>query len=719
MSTKSKRNVAMRKRALARADACRTLGYAMWNGVRWPTMPTTAWVAALFTAAACLPGSGPALNPHQDDGGPPPAIGLGGDGGLLGDVDLGDPFAITGLQPSHGPWTGGTRTSIAGRGFSSSLEVWIGPALLASSEVFASSPTRVSVVTPQGSPGPADVRIRNAASGQERTLPDGFYYDAFAVTPNSGATSGGTRIALRGNGTRWTSLSSVSVGGQPCAAFTFGDNADLACTTPPGSPGSQDVTVTNADGTSDQARDAFLYSDSPDGYRGGLYGGALTGDLQVLAFDSLAGTPLAGGKAIAGSNPATAVIGTFDASGAAHLRGPTLVGKTTVTVAAKCHQPMTFVDVPVDTVTAYLAPELDSSCAGDPPSTGNYYAVRGGEIDGELVWTGGIEFERAPWKGVPMPIGSERQVAYVLTTSSSPLQAFQLPPAANATTPNSDGLLGYTYSLTTQPGDQSVYALAGLEDRSVNPVRFEPYVIGVARGVLVQPGAKTVGVDIPMTTLLDHAVSVAPKPPTATPRGPDRLISTLAINVGGNQFAALPQGSSTALLPLSGNVYFIGAPSLDGTLASALYDLTGQAVTGPNGDRPLSVVTRIETTDANGPVTVGGFFPIPSLLQPSTGTWNGAHVALQASGPIDLAVVNVSSANGLVVWQIVSPGSNLSFDLPDLAQVPGVATLIRGPITTTFSVARVDGFNYGRLVSGQLKTSAWNAYAQDVVSGQY
>jgi hypothetical protein len=401
------------------------------------------------------------------------------------------------------------------------------------------------------------------------------------------------------------------------------------------------------------------------------------------------------------------------------LHGSALVGKITVTVAAKCHLPVTFVDVPVDTVTAYLAPELSTSCAGDPQSTGNFYVVQGGGIAGELVWTGGIEFERAPWKGVPTPIGSERQVAYVWTTSSSPLQAFQLPSAGNATTPTSDGLLGYTYSLTTQPGGQDVYALAGLEDRTVNPARFEPYVMGVARGVLVQPGAKTVGVDIPMTTLLDHAVSITPMPPPATPRGPDRFISTLAINIGDAQFAVLPQGSSTTLLPLSGNVSFIGAPSLDGTLAGTLYDLTGQAVTGPNGDRPISVVTRIETTNANTPITVGGFLPIPSLLQPSTATWTGTHVAMQASGPIDLAVVNVSSANGLVVWQIVSPGSNLSFDVPDLAQVPGVTTLIHGPITTTFSIARMDGFDYGQLRSGQLKTGAWNAFAQDVVSGQY
>jgi hypothetical protein len=577
----------------------------------------------------------------------------------------------------------------------------------------------VSAVTPPGSPGPADVVIRNTASGEERSLRAGFYYDAFAVSPSSGATSGGTRIALQGDGTQWTAASTVKVGGNPCAGLVFTDKKNLVCATPPGAPGSQDVTVTNLDGTQDEARDAFLYADSPDGYRGGLYGSALAGDLVVLAFDALAGTPLAGGKAIAGTSVSTAVIATLDATGAAHLTGPTLTGKVSVTVAAKCHQPMTFVDVPVDSVTAYLQPELDPSCGGDPPSTGNFYATRGGEISGELVWTGGIEFERAPWMGVPMPIGSERQVAYVWTTTGNPLDDFRLPPAPNATTPSSDGLLGYTYALTTTSGSHDVYALAGLEDRSVSPPRFEPYVMGVARGVLVQPGTKTVSVDIPMTTLLNHAVSVAPKPPPVTQRGPDRLITTLAIDVGSDQFALLPQGSSTAFLPISGMVSFVGAPALDGTLVGASYDLTGQAVTGANGAQPLSVVTRVETTSADAPVAIGGFLPIPSLLQPSTSNWSGTHVALQASGPIDLVVVSVSSGGGLVVWQIVSPGSSLSFDLPDLAQVPGVAALIHGSITTTFSVARLDGFDYGKVRSGQLKSSAWNAYAEDTMYGSY
>jgi hypothetical protein len=678
-------------------------------------------VLGIAALAACLPGSGPPLNPVVDDAGRPPPTSFGDDAGAVDEVNLGPPFAVTGLQPSHGPWTGGTRTTVSGRGFSSKIAVWMGGTQLDPSDVFASDPTRAAVVTPPAAPGPADVRVRNVNTAEEATLPAGFIYDAFSVTPGTGSTTGGTRIALYGSGTAWTTASTVTVGGTPCTAVAFTDATHLACTTPAHGPGSQNVTVTNADGTADQADDAFVYSDSPDGFRGGLYGGALSGTLNVLAFDAWTGVPLTGGQVIAGSNIATALVATIGSSGAAQIASPTLSGTVTVTVAAKCHHPWTYVDVPVDTVTVYLNPTLDPACAGDPPSSGNYVPIDFGGVDGELVWPDGIEFQRGAWSGVPQAGPNERQAAYVFTAVGSPVSSFGLPDPSTATTPQSIGQLGYTYSLGATPGNQTVYALAGLEqdDASGHMVSFEPFVMGVVRGVPVVPNQTTAGVDIPMSTILDRTVGTVPQPPAPTSRGPDRLVSTLAMNLGAGQFAILPQGSKTSLLPVGGSVSFVGVPSLSGTLASASYDLSAAAVTGSGNGVPLSVVTGIETTDANGTVTLGGFFTVPSLVQPSGAQWSGTHVALQATGPVDLALFLVSSGGGMVDWEIIAPGTDLSFDVPDLSHLSGVATLQHGAITTTFAVARMNGFQYGRLRSGQLQSSAWSAYAEDVAQGAY
>ena len=142
----------------------------------------TCAIAALVASSACLPGSGPPLNPYVDDAGKPPPVSLGDDGSILTDVDLGASFTISGLQPAHGPWSGGTRTNISGRGFSSNVEVWIGPTKLDSSSVFASDPTNITVITPPGAPGPADVRVHDVPSGNDAALPAGFFLFLTGVT---------------------------------------------------------------------------------------------------------------------------------------------------------------------------------------------------------------------------------------------------------------------------------------------------------------------------------------------------------------------------------------------------------------------------------------------------------------------------------------------------------------------------------------------------------
>ena len=81
-----------------------------------------------------------------------------------------------------------------------------------------------------------------------------------------------------------------------------------------------------------------------------------------------------------------------------------------------------------------------------------------------------------------------------------------------------------------------------------------------------------------------------------------------------------------ALLP------FVGVPSLDHGIAGEQYVLGGIAATGANLQRPASVVSLIRTTNANDPVSLGGFLGIPILGEPASGAWGGTHV--QFSGMI-------------------------------------------------------------------------------------
>lgn len=680
---------------------------------------------ALLAVAACFPGSGPTLlDPEQAE--KPPGTDLGTDAGLpRSDVDLGDPFALQGLTPSHGPFTGGTRARLTGRGFSTKLRVFLGDVEVPPGNVLASDPTRAAIVTPAGKPGFVDVRIRDEVTAKERVLPKGYFYDAFVLQPDSGATSGGTRVVLTGSGTAWTSGTQVAIGGVPCASVVVTSATALECLTPPGAPGAKDVTVTTPDGVASQAREAFTYSDSPDGYRGGLSGSAFTGTVRVLAFDAFTGTPIAGAKAIAGSSLASAVIKDTSATGVAEIGGLTGT-KVTVTVAAKCHQPITYVDVPVDTVTTYLSPVLDPACAeGDPPSGGGRGGRYAGVVAGELVFPGKGEFQKAGWTTVPAPARpTERRAAYVFEASGSPAGRFDLPPASAAVTPDAPGGAGYSFELAVSPGNVTLYVVAGLEDRSESPPRFVPYAMGVARGVSVPPQTKVTGVDVAMDVLFDKQVVLAPAPPAPGPRGPDRLQSSLAVTLGASAFALLPRGTRVDPLPAPATIPFVGAPSLDNAMAGEQYVFGAVAATGANLQRPASVVTRVRTRSSGtaSPVTLGGFLGVPVLAEPGTGSWGGTRVTFGgATGPVDLSYVQIVSGNGLVTWSIVAPGGVSDYGVPDLAGVPSADALglVRGPITSYVYVARIEGFSYGRLRSGQLQQGSWTAYAVDALSGAY
>jgi hypothetical protein len=677
--------------------------------------------AGTATAFACLPGGGPGLLEPEDAAVPEsPSLDEEDAGASRADVDLGDSFALLGLSPSHGPWTGGTRAVLRGRGFGSNLRVRIGSVALPPSEVIATNPARAAVVIPPGKSGPVDVTVRDEATGRERTLPSGFVYDPFVVEPASGATTGGTRIRVRADEARFAAGTTVTIAGKPCTDVVVEDNQTLACTTPPNAPGAADVVVAVTALPPLQVRDAFAYNDSPDGFRGGLAGGALSGRLRVIALDGFTGLPLEGGHVIVGGDMATALRARVNAAGIAEFQDPTLENKATVTVAAKCHDPITIVDVPVDTVTVYLPLNFDPSCGTpDPGSIGGRGGRGGGEIRGELVWPRGVEFQRGEWTNVPLPVRpSERRAAYVFLASGSPNAGFALPDARSAVTPESPGSRGYEFGTFSWPGTSTLYALAGIEDRSTNPPRFTAYVMGVARGVQVPPGSRVEDVAIPMTSVLDHTVTFAASPPLPGPRGPDRLVTQVAVTVGPNQFAILPSGSRTTPLPSAPLLPFVGVPALADGLTGEWYSVGVSAVTGSGWSAPASVVSRFRTRDTTAPLKVDGFLPIPILRDPAPGGWSGTRVEYDASGTFDLMTLNIASADGVVDWTIVAPGATRSFAIPDLRSLRDV-DLPRGAFTATAYVARIDGFDYARLRSGQWSSGAWNAYAIDTFTGVY
>jgi hypothetical protein len=669
-----------------------------------------------------------------------------GDAGaaLLGDLpttqfDAGlDPLAahsVLSVNPSSGPFRGGSRVIVRGTGFSSLARVWFGEREVPPADILPIDPSRLQVVVAPGDPGPADVTVQNGTDRSSRsTLRAGFVYDAFYASPSVGPTSGGTRITLHGKNVAWSSDTEVTIDREPCTVLAVRDAADgtqeLDCETPAGAAGSKPITTRNADDTQYEVLAGFTYSNSDNGFRGGLSGETLDDSLQVLALDNFTGMALSDAVVILCTGSDAQVLATDD-QGVLQLDaelGPTV----TVTIAKECFHPITFVDVPVDHVTAYLDPVLSPACVPpqqDPPLVPNGVFVSGATVEGELLWTGNREFASEGWINVPPPVAeTERRVAYLFETSSNPWRTFSLPRASQAVTEEDITNQGYAFRSDASVGNLTMYALAGVEDLTRDPPLFQAYAMGLVRGVATEPLGTTREVFISMDNTLDQTLRFEVHGPTTTQRGPDRLKVAVAVRIGNEGYAVLPGARRGSLLPTDEHLSFAGLPPLTGSLAGTQYVASARANTGILEDWPHSEIAQISANDSASIIPIEDFVEVPQLVEPATGSlWDGQalHVAWAEAGPaIDLLMVDLLSAGGLVSWRIVAPVSDpqqheQTLTLPDLATLVPAAGLEPGALQVLLNAAQLTDFDYGDLSYRDLAPQNWRAFATDLYQVRY
>jgi hypothetical protein len=649
------------------------------------------------------------------DGGTPP-----------GDAPEVRPHAVLGIDPPHGPFSGGTLTNVRGNGFNANARVWFGDVEVDPSDIIVRDPQRMQVTTPAGSPGQKDVIVQNGDDRSTRaSLRGGFTYDDFYLEPTSGPTVGGTVVTVRTEQDLFDDETTIDIDLNPCEVVAVASPTELSCRTPAGTPGAKRVRAHLSDGATLDVLDGFTYVVSNDGFRGGLSGNSLDGELTVLVLSDATGDAVPGATVLVGDSVDSALTTTTDGFGTALVSSDALESAVTVTIAKNCFQPITFVDVPVDRVTVYLSPVLSPACGadGDPPAGGGNPG-RGSSVTGEIVWPLDEELRRNDWANIPTPqLEHEHRVAYLFRLATRATDDFSLPSAVNAVTPTATGELGFTFHFSTSPGNFTMYALAGLEDRSRTPYRFTPYAMGLTRGVAVGPSETKRDVLLQIDVPLDHSLVMDASGPTPTLRGPDRIQARVAIEVGNEGFILLPNGKLSSLLPKDEPFAFVGIPPLSGTLTGGRYIATASAVTGEAGGMPRSVMGLFATVTDSEPIGVGAFLELPHLDAPASSTaWNGTVLGLSrvAGGPAaDLTVIDVASGGDLVTWRIVAPGAPDHVRVPDLRAVPGDVGLVSGPITVQVNAARIDDFSYGSLRNRQLEPRGWRAYAQDTFFASY
>lgn len=172
-----------------------------------------------------------------------------------------DELAITSISPASGPTAGGQLVTISAEGLTDDTEVSFDgrPAPI---EAINPASGTVQVRTPAASAaGPADLQLINAYSADFQA--DAYYYDdatspaLLGLSPARGDAAGGTlvSVAVRGLDAPGAEL---RFGGQPATILTTGPTHALV-QTPPGSPGTVDVSLHQGPTLIDTLPDAFDY----------------------------------------------------------------------------------------------------------------------------------------------------------------------------------------------------------------------------------------------------------------------------------------------------------------------------------------------------------------------------------------------------------------------------------------------------------------------------
>ena len=107
---------------------------------------------------------------------------------------------VSKLKPKSGPALGGTSVTIAGSGLGEASAVRFGAA---SASFVVDSPSSITAVAPPGTAGKTDVTVTGPGGTSATTSADLFKYKTPTVTgvsPDTGATAGGTSVTIAGSG---------------------------------------------------------------------------------------------------------------------------------------------------------------------------------------------------------------------------------------------------------------------------------------------------------------------------------------------------------------------------------------------------------------------------------------------------------------------------------------------------------------------------------------
>jgi hypothetical protein len=681
-------------------------------------------VIAVSVMACSSPGSTPIDAPSDDDG-------------SITETDAGvdaptAAFAVQYADPDHGPFRGGTEITIRGNGFLDTDQVWIGGRR--ATEVHRIDSRRLTALTPPGDPGTAAIEVRRVLGTDSASRDDAFTFDAIAVDPPTGSVAGGTFVTITGYGTSFDASTVVKFDGLPLSGITVENGQRVTGFTPPGIAGDADIDVLSTAGAVHVDR-GYAYILTGDTFAGGFSGGPLDGTINVVVVNAWTKDGIPNAFVAIGDPNTTAYKGRTNSLGEITFSGPDLQGPVVVTAWAENHEVGTFHCVDSENLTIWLRSPLPPPDGGPPPIGTNGARIRGSVMFGEATGLG------SPfWNLVPEPrTPTEKKRVYV-TSASGAVNGQPIPPIAPIDYTGPDRL-AWTYEVSARPGALAVVAIAGLYDPARDPdgmgnAGFEPFAMGVARGVLVGPGEDKTGVDIVINVPLDAALRVEldHPPPLDTVGfwGPTQYRVRGGVDLGGEGVANFGKHGLPPVIVQPTNEWFYPGeyrfpdgdtgmtltdiPALARSVADGSYAMHVGAYS-MNGGSPYSVRIVSGIHDGSAPIVVGDFLGVPRAVDPPpSGTASGRRVELVSEGDTTgtptFHLHMMSDDTGAPVWRGVTCGGMNEIDLPDLSSI-GVTWPPPGRTLswTIWSIVGPAGSQYRDFTYRWFGQSYWRAYA--------
>lgn len=625
------------------------------------------------------------------------------DGGSL-DSDAEPPayLSLLNVKPDHGPFTGGTRIVVGGSGFGKGLELRIGGKLLAVDSITLLSPVSLEAVVPPGEVGPADLEVR-VGDSSVKLPPGAFTYDPIVLDPTSGPTSGGTLVTLEARGLDLSAGMKLELGGKPLTDVELISPSTLQARTPAHIQGPATLVLGTAQGDV-KIDEAFTYYQSTNQLSGGLGGGKIAGTVTVSVLNWLTRGPVAGAKVVLQKGRELQLLEVADNKGIAVFKAKDLTGPVTVTAAAPQHETSTIAVFDQRDATIFLYPIIPPNPGGLPPGQLVPY------IEGNVLFGGTTGAGLAEWKIIPPPKKDQKKRVYVFATNPTITRHSAPTPRSTATIDfePGTGATAWPYDMYVSAGNMAIYAIAGLYNERTGA--FEPYAMGLVRGVVTAPGDRLsidVVVNIPLTEKVDVQLA-------NVPAGIDRHQIRFAISLGADgyilradherfgegvptlfSFGRLPRFTHPGLL----DAFYATDVILDSTTPSAL---------------PLTRATETLIKANTKTVLLGDFVGPPKQVKPAPGAaLEGNTLRWSSSGATpDLVVTSVETPDETPVWRVISPGHVTEVKLPDPATL-GLTPWPQGPLVWLQWLARLDGYDYANFNYTNLSSTYWKRWSFD------